>query len=222
MGSTRKRLARFHIVVFLLPAVLVYAAVMIFPLLSTLSQSFFSNSGSFVGVRNYIALILDRRLSSSFWNAFRNNVWFFAIHMCLQIPIGILLAALLSSPGLRLRGFYRTVFFIPAILSFVIVGFVWRLLLSPTWGVAQGLLRSIGLGTLFRPWLGKEQYALTTLGLISVWQFVGTTMLLIYAALLSIPDEVIEAADAMGSPDGRSSGRSGCPCCCPPSASARS
>ena len=105
---------------------------MIFPLLSTPSQSFFSNSGSFVGVRNYIALILDPRLSRSFWNAFRNNVWFFAIHMALQIPIGLLLAALLSSPGLRLRGFYRTVFFIPAILSFVIVGFVWRLLLSPT------------------------------------------------------------------------------------------
>ncbi len=198
MGSTRKRPARLHIVVFLLPALLVYATVMIFPLLSTLSQSFFSNSGSFVGVRNYIALVLDPRLSHSFWNAFRNNVWFFAIHMALQIPIGLLLAALLSSPGLRLRGFYRTVFFIPAILSFVIVGFVWRLLLSPTWGVAQGLLRSIGLGSLFEPWLGKEQYALTTLGLISVWQFVGTTMLLIYAALLSVPDEVIEAAECDG------------------------
>ena len=118
--------------------------------------------------------------------------------MGLQIPIGILLAALLSSPRLRLRGFYRTVFFIPAILSFVIVGFVWRLLLSPTWGVAQGLLRSIGLGSLFQPWLGKEHYALTTLGLISVWQFVGTTMLLIYAALLSVPDEVIEAAECDG------------------------
>jgi raffinose/stachyose/melibiose transport system permease protein len=197
-NATPKRPARFHIFVFLAPALAVYAAVMIFPLLATLSQSFFSNSESFVGLRNYFALISDPRLSASFWNAFRNNVWFFAIHMCVQTPLGILLAALLSNPRLRLRGFYRTVFFIPAILSFVIVGFVWRLILSPTWGVAQGMLKSVGLGSLFQPWLGKEDYALTTLALISVWQFVGTTMLLIYAALLAIPDEVIEAAECDG------------------------
>jgi raffinose/stachyose/melibiose transport system permease protein len=80
----------------------------------------------------------------------------------------------------------------------VIVGFVWKLILSPIWGIAPGMLDAIGLRSLFAPWLGQEETALTTLALISVWQFVGIPMMLIYAALLSIPDEVIEAAEIDG------------------------
>ncbi|MEQ9248024.1 MAG: sugar ABC transporter permease, partial [Nitratireductor sp.] len=131
-------------------------------------------------------------------NALRNNTWFFIVHMIVQNPIGILLAALLSSPRLRLRSFYRTAIFIPTILSFVIAGFAWKLILSPLWGVAPNLLDLVGLKSLFQPWLGKEAYALTTLALISVWQFVGIPMMLIYAALLSIPDELLEAAECDG------------------------
>ncbi len=197
-GATDSKPVRWHIVVFLLPAVLVYSAFMIIPLGSTLYQAFFSKAWGFVGFANFEMLFTDERYSASFWNALRNNTWFFIIHMLVQNPIGILLAALLSNPRLRLRGFYRTVFFIPTILSFVIVGFVWKLILSPTWGVSQGLLKSVGLGWLFQPWLGKEDYALTALSLISVWQFIGIPMMLIYAALLSIPDEVIEAAECDG------------------------
>lgn len=189
---------RWHIAVFLAPAVAVYTAIMIIPLVSTLYQSFFSRDWVFVGLGNFVTLFTDPRFSESFWNALQNNTWFFIIHMLVQNPIGILLAALLSNPRLRLRGVYRTIFFIPTILSFVIVGFVWKLILSPTWGVTQGLMKSVGLGGLFQPWLGKEEYALTALSLISVWQFVGIPMMLIYAALLSIPEEVIEAAECDG------------------------
>ena len=114
------------------------------------------------------------------------------------VEVRIALAALLSSPRLRFSAFYRTAIFIPTILSFVIVGFAWKLILSPLWGVAPNLLDLVSLKSLFTPWLGKEEYALTTLGLISVWQFVGIPMMLIYAALLSIPDEVIEAAECDG------------------------
>ena len=93
---------------------------------------------------------------------------------------------------------YRTSIFVPTLLSFVIVGFIWKLILSPLWGVAPNLLDAIGLKSLFPPWLGKEAYALTTVALVSVWQFVGIPMMLIYAALLSIPDEVLEAAECDG------------------------
>ena len=196
--TTARKQVRWHIAVFLAPAVAIYTAVMILPLISTLYQSFFSKDWVFVGLGNFVTLFTDPRLSASFWNAFGNNVWFFIINMLVQNPLGIMLAALLSNPRLRLRGFYRTVFFIPTVLSFVIVGFVWKLILSPTWGVSQGLLKSVGLGSLFQPWLGKEEYALTTLALISNWQFIGIPMMLIYAALLSIPDEVIEAAECDG------------------------
>jgi raffinose/stachyose/melibiose transport system permease protein len=189
---------RWHIAIFLAPAVAVYSAFMIIPLVSTLYQSFFSKEWAFVGLQNFVMLFTDPRLSASFWNALWNNVWFFIVHMVVQNPIGILLAALLSNPRLRLRGFYRTVFFIPTILSFVIVGFVWKLILSPTWGITKGMLSEVGLGWLYQPWLGREETALTALSLISNWQFIGIPMMLIYAALLSIPDEVLEAAECDG------------------------
>ena len=199
--ATSRRPIRWHIAVFLAPAVLVYTAIMILPLFGTLQLSLFKDvdgSHTYVGLDNFRTLFGDPRWAASFWNALGNNTWFFIVHMLVQNPIGIALAALLSSPRLRMRAFYRTAIFIPTILSFVIVGFAWKLILSPIWGVAPGLLDMVGLKSLFVPWLGKEAYALTTLSLISVWQFVGIPMMLIYAALLSIPDEVLEAAECDG------------------------
>jgi raffinose/stachyose/melibiose transport system permease protein len=199
--TAQRRPVRWHIAVFLAPAVLVYTAVMILPLFGTLQLSLFrtiDNVRVFSGFDNFRMLLGDPRWSANFWNALGNNAWFFIIHMLVQNPIGVVLAALLSSPKLRFSAFYRTAIFIPTILSFVIVGFAWKLILSPLWGVAPNVLDLVGLKSLFVPWLGKEEYALTTLGLISVWQFVGIPMMLIYAALLSIPDEVIEAAECDG------------------------
>ena len=196
--ATRSRLT---IAAFLAPAVIVYTAVMIIPLFNTLRLSLYNMSEDgrvFVGLDNFRILFGDPRWSASFWNALGNNVWFFFIHMLVQNPIGIALAALLSSPRLRFAVFYRSAIFVPTILSFVIVGFVWKLILSPIWGIAPGMLDAVGLKSLFAPWLGKEQYALTALALVSVWQFVGIPMMLIYAALLSIPGEVLEAAEVEG------------------------
>ncbi|MEP3279106.1 MAG: sugar ABC transporter permease [Stappiaceae bacterium] len=197
----RKPARRWHIAIFLAPAVLIYTAIMILPLFGTLQLSLFTSGEQgkvFVGLDNFRTLLGDPRWSDSFWNALGNNSWFFVIHMLVQNPIGIMLAALLSSPRLRFTAFYRTAIFIPTILSFVIVGFAWKLILSPIWGIAPDMLNAVGLKSLFAPWLGKEEYALTTLSLISVWQFVGIPMMLIYAALLSIPDEVLEAAECDG------------------------
>lgn len=196
------RPVRWHIAVFLAPAVAVYTALMIIPLFGTLAQSLFNQDAAgarvFVGLANFARLFGEALWSDAFWNALGNNFWFFVIHMLVQNPIGIALAALLSSPRLRMAAFYRTAIFVPTILSFVIVGFVWKLILSPIWGIAPGMLDAVGLKSLFAPWLGKEEYALTALALVSVWQFVGIPMMLIYAALLSIPDEVLEAAEMDG------------------------
>lgn len=192
---------RLHIAVFLAPAVIVYTAIMILPLFATLQLALYKTAGNvsvFAGLDNFRTLFFDPHFSEKFWNALKNNTWFFVIHMLVQNPIGVLIAAILSNPRLRLRGFYRTAIFVPTILSFVIVGFIWKLILSPLWGVAPSLLDMVGLKSLFLPWLGREAYALTTLGLVSVWQFVGIPMMLIYAALLSIPDEILEAAECDG------------------------
>lgn len=196
-----RRPIRWHIPVFLAPAVLVYTTIMVVPLFGTLNLSLYNLEGGnrvFVGLANFARLFGDPHWSHAFWNALGNNAWFFVVHMLVQNPIGIMLAAILSTPRLRMAAFYRTAIFIPTILSFVIVGFVWKLMLSPIWGIAPGMLDLVGLKSLFAPWLGRESYALTTLALVSVWQFVGIPMMLIYAALLSIPDGVLEAAEMDG------------------------
>lgn len=199
--ASPRRPVRWHIAVFLAPAVIVYTLVMIVPLADTLRLGFYrmvDNQAVFTGFENFRTLFFDPRWSVSFWNALGNNFVFFVIHMLVQNPIGIALAAILSIPKLRGRTFYRTAIFVPTMLSFVIVGFGWKLILSPLWGVAPSILDAVGLKFLFKPWLGQESSALITLALISVWQYVGIPMMLIYAALLSIPEEITEAAEMDG------------------------
>jgi raffinose/stachyose/melibiose transport system permease protein len=191
-----------YVVVFLAPAAIVYTVFSIYPLFDTIRLSLYGEDQSgvehFVGLDNFVALLTDPRLSGPFWNAFRNNVVFFLIHMLVQNTIGLALAVLLSLPALTGRNLYRTLIFLPTMLSVVIIGFIWQLILSPLWGIAKGALNAIGLGALFAPWLGLESSALVTISLISVWQFVGIPMMLIYAALLNIPDDLVDAATVDG------------------------
>lgn len=201
VGMSRSAYARV-LLFFLAPAVIIYTLFSIYPLVDTIIHSFYSkqDDGSHIwnGVTNFTTLLTDPTWSQPFWNAFWNNVKFFLIHMFVQNPIGLLLAALLSLPVLRFRSTYRTLIFMPTMLSVVVIGFAWQLILSPLWGIAKMFLQFFGLGFLFGPWLGEESSALLTISLISVWQFVGIPMILIYTALLAIPDELIDAATVDG------------------------
>ncbi len=185
----------FHILVFLAPVVLIYTAFMIFPMLDSLRLSLFSSDAKnivhWVGLENYRELLTDPALSSRLWNALRNNLVFFVIHMCVQNPVGLLLAYLLS---LKIRGsvVYRTLIFTPTVLSVVIVGFAWKLILSPLWGISS----NVPILNLMN--LGVENSALITLSLISVWQYVGIPMMLFLASIIRIPEEFLEAARVDG------------------------
>jgi len=198
---SNRRNFRLHILVFLAPAILIYSAFMIYPLFDSLCLSLNSRTNqmaqSFVGLQNYFTLFTREQWSKPFWNSLHNNVAFFLIHMAVQNPVGLFLAVLLNQ---RIRGswIYRTAIFVPTILSVVIVGFVWKLILNPAWGISRGLLQMVGLGSLDSPWLGLESTALITLSLISVWQNVGIPMLLFLAALIRIPEELLEAAKVDG------------------------
>ncbi len=197
----RRRSGGLHIVVFLAPAVLIYSVFSIYPLVESLRLSLFDGledgTAVWAGLENYATLLFDPNWATQFWRAFWNNLVLFFIHMVVQNPLGLLLAALLSLAP-RFGSAYRTLIFVPTLLSVVIVGFIWELILSPLWGVSETLLGTIGLAWLYQPWLGLESSALTTVSLISVWQYVGIPMMLIYAALLSIPDELIDAARVDG------------------------
>jgi raffinose/stachyose/melibiose transport system permease protein len=190
-----------YIVVFLAPAVIIYTLFMVYPLVNSLRLSFYSVDNlkveTFVGLQNYVTLFTDPNFAPFFWNAFKNNIVFFIVHMLVQNSIGLLLAALLASGGWG-RRFYRTTLFMPTILSVVNIGFIWQLILNPLWGVAETILSLVGLEALYKPWLGLESTALVTVSLISVWQFVGIPMILFYTALIGIPEELVEAAYADG------------------------
>jgi len=197
-ASSRMKRFPLHIVVFLAPATAIYTLFMIYPLADSIRLSLYdmdeTGRSFFVGLANYATMVADEQWSGAFWNALKNNLIFFCVHMLVQNPIGIMLAAILSLPRVRFRHAYRTMIFMPTMLSVVIIGFVWQMILSPLWGVSETLLGYVGLDFLFHPWLGEEGTALITLSLISVWQFVGIPLMLIYAALLNIPDDLTEAA----------------------------
>lgn len=190
------------IVVFLAPAAIVYTVFSIYPLFDTIRLSLYAadqtGARHFVGIDNFVTLLSDERWAGPFWNALVNNVVFFLVHMFVQNTIGLALAVLLSLPALAGRNTYRTLIFLPTMLSVVIIGFIWQLILSPLWGIAKGFLGAVGLSSWFQPWLGLESSALVTISLISVWQFVGIPMMLIYAALLNIPDDLVDAATVDG------------------------
>ncbi|MCY4621271.1 MAG: sugar ABC transporter permease, partial [bacterium] len=182
-GRRRRRL---HLVVFLGPALLVYTVFMVYPLLDSLRLSLYDSAGSFAGLDNFRTLLGDAVYSDRFWNALKNNFIFFLFHFFVQNPVGLLLAALLTAQGVRGQNIYRTVIFLPTTLSVVIVGFVWRQILSPLWGINESAL------------LGEPSTVLPTLSLISVWQYVGIPMIFFYAVLISIPRDLIEAARVDG------------------------
>lgn len=178
--------ARYRLLaLFVLPALMVYTAFAVYPLLSSVVLSFFdSDTGAnvFVGLENYVFLFTDPWQSERFWNALGNSVEFFLIHLLVELPIGLLMAALLTSARIRRSvGVYRTLLFIPATLSVVIVGFIWRLIINPLWGLVEF------------PLLGNELTALPTISLMSVWQWLGIPMVFLYTALLAIPNDVVEA-----------------------------
>jgi len=189
-----------HIVVFLAPAVIIYTLFMIYPLVDSLRLSLYTSNETgqevFNGFGNYVKLLTDERWSPRLYGAIKNNMLFFLIHMLVQNPTGLLLAALLSSQVVRGKAIFRSVIFTPTILSFVLVGFIWRLILSPIWGISGDFLAVFHIKN--QPWLGLPNTALPVLSLISVWQFVGIPMMLFLAALISIPDELLEAARVDG------------------------
>ena len=194
-----------HIIVFLAPAVIVYGLFMIYPLFDSLRLGFFAQVTrgveQFVGFDNYVTLMTDDAiLQPRLLNALKNSFLFFAVNMLIQNPIALMLAAVLST---KTRGglLYRILIFSPAILSLAIAGFVWRLVLSPLWGIVYDMLKALGLGAYAQPWLGLESTALVTLALISAWQFLGIPMMLYFATLISIPNDLFEAAYVDGATD---------------------
>jgi raffinose/stachyose/melibiose transport system permease protein len=191
-----------HMAIFVAPAFVVYTLFMVWPLLDSLRLSLFSDTGEWVGLGNFRTLFGNELFADRFWGALENNFVFFAFHCLIQNPVALLLAVFLTAHGVRGQSIYRTLIFTPTVLSVVVIGFIWKLLLSPLWAPLGGVSEAALLGDtqMTLPVLGIEFHtALPTLSLISVWQWVGIPMIFFYAVLIAIPQDLIEASRVDGS-----------------------
>lgn len=196
-----------HLVIFLLPGVLLYGIFMAYPLASSLAYSLFDWNGllrgAFSGLDNFATVLGSWPYNERFWSALGHNVIFFVVTFAIQSTLGLFLAALLAR---RWRGFalFQAIYFLPYTLSMVVVGFLWLLLLNPTWGaVAQGL-GALGLDGLVRPWLGQSSTALLTVILVNSWHWLGFPILVFLAAIQGIPREFYEAGVVDGASEWQS------------------
>ena len=129
--------------------------------------------------------------------ALLHNVLFFLGTMIVQNTIGLTVATLLHRRA-RTRRMLQTLYAMPYLVSPIVIGYLWTLLLSPTFGPVNALLRAVGLESWALPWLGDPRTALWVVVLVSAWQWIGFPILLYGAAMGGIPDELTEAARVDG------------------------
>ena len=189
-GKGRQRL---EIALLTGPAVIVFVGLVIFPVILAAYYGFYRWQGygaptDWVGFNNYKVILTD----PSFHRVLEHNGLIVILSLVIQGPVAILLALLLNQK-IRGRSLIRVLIFVPYVISEVIVGTGFSLMLQPT-GAVDDVLRSIGLGSLATDWLANPSIALWTLMGILTWKYIGFAVILMLAGLQSIPDELSEAA----------------------------
>jgi raffinose/stachyose/melibiose transport system permease protein len=179
---------------FLLPAAVVYSIFVLLPVIQAIYYSFFQWNGlgaptDFVGFDNLIRVLGD----TTFRNALSHNIIILVLSIALQLPLAFGLA-LLVNRGLRGKTVFRTIFFLPYVLSDVITGVVWNFIYKPENGLLNSILGSVIPGFTPQGWLGNPQTVLGALFLVMTWKYFGLHLLLFLAALQDVPRELEEAA----------------------------
>lgn len=190
-GSTWRE--RFEVAVLTGPALVVFLTFVIAPVLMAGYYGFFRWEGygpptDFIGLQNYRTILQD----PLFHDALRHNAFIVVFSLVLQGPAAILIALLLNR---RMRGqsVIRVLIFVPYVISEVVVGTGWSLMLQST-GALNDLLEKVGLGALQNEWLSDPDIAIWTLMGIITWKYIGFAVILFLAGLQGIPEELHEAA----------------------------
>jgi len=183
---------------FIAPAFLLYALFMIYPFFQSVRLSFTDWDGvqpvkTWIGFDNYRALFHDHEL----WNALRNNVVWVIIGTISPMVIGLFLAMLLWR---RPRGFtlFRTAFFMPQVLSSVVIAIVWGWIYNPIFGLLNESLDAVGLDSLSRGWLGDADVALFAVLVAAIWAETGFVFVVFLAGLQNVSRDLLEAATIDG------------------------
>ncbi len=189
---------------FLLPAVLLLAAFYIYPVLTSVIRSFtdwngFDSGFRWVGWSNYETVLGDRH----FWAATGRTLRFALVTTIVQTVLGFLLAYFIYTlVSKRWKKLMRVAVYIPVILPGAVVSLLWSNLLSPNFGLVNEALRSIGLESWAKGWLGNPETALNTLMIVNTWKYVGMTITFFIVAMLAIPKDLVESAKIDGAGSG--------------------
>src|SRR6056297_871252 len=185
-----------YVLLFVLPALTIYSMFVIFPIGYRFNLSFYSYAGvgdkTFVGLENF-KNILFGIYSEEFLRALSHSFIFFIMNTIFELGFAFLVAVVLTS-RIWGRRFFRTVVYLPNVISMVLVGFIWSMLLNPQWGLINSFLELIGLENLAQPWLGQAETALPTVIMVNVWRNIGFYILVFLAAIISIPRDLFDAA----------------------------
>lgn len=195
--SFRNKEARREVVIgwlFALPALLMYATFVLFPLLLSILYSFFRWDGigvmSWVGLKNYQTVLEVPDLLETIFNAFQLVVYFSFIPVALGLVVASLIYRVATG---RFGAIARTVLFLPQVIPLVAAGIIWGWLLALP-GLLNQLLKAVGLSVLVRAWLGDFDWALPAVGLIGVWVLLGFCVILLLTAITKIDPALYESA----------------------------
>ncbi|UOQ44036.1 sugar ABC transporter permease [Halobacillus salinarum] len=198
LRSKKKRNEMFVIIGFMAPALLIYGLYVVYSIGMTFYYSLFEWSGIdnnmvFTGLQNYITLISD----SVFWTSMQNNFLLVAASLLTQLPLGLIMALLLFSPVKGMR-FFRSIYFMPFLMSTVAIGILFIYIYDGNFGLINQVLGQLGLESWQHGWLGEEGTAIWAVIATVCWQFAPFYMILFRAAIVGIPEDLYEAADIDG------------------------
>ncbi|MDR1106261.1 MAG: sugar ABC transporter permease [Treponema sp.] len=183
---------------YLLPSLIVFLFVVVSPIFAAGYYSTFKWPGgrrmSPVGIQNYLDMFRD----SIFWHSFANNIYITVFCLVGQIGFAFLFASLLNTKDLKAKSFHRVVSYFPVTLSAVVVGFVWTMIYDYNYGILNFLLRLAGGEESGHRWLSDPSTIMTVVSIPLIWQYIGMYLVIILAAMTSIPSEVLEMAQIDG------------------------
>lgn len=184
---------------FILPQLIMYLFFTVWPILASYYFALFDWNGfgwptEFVGLANFIEIIKD----TYFWNAFKNSFIYTLGVVVIVVPTSLLVALILNSPKLKGAVFFRTLFFMPVVVTMAIVGIIMNDMLALKGGFLNGVLMKLGLIAQPIDWLGQSGTAMLALILIGAWKGFGIKVIYWLAGLQTLPKELFDAAKVDG------------------------
>ena len=189
---------KLNIVIFVLPALLLFIIFCLIPIVTSAYYSLFKYDGigtmKFIGLKNYIEMF---KSDPYFPRAVKNSFILVFASLLIQLPISLILALVLSK-GIKGEKLFRTIYFVPVVISSMVIGQLWLKIFNSQYGLLNSIIRAFGASDFEYSWLSTPKTAFLTTVVPAVWQYIGYHMLIFYAGIKSIPSDYYEAAQIDG------------------------